>query len=97
MLYTSLPVVMLGCLDQDVAPTKAVRFPGLYYPGMAKLWFSRKVFSNFAIHGLVTSLVLVGFLMGTSYEWPCICMLALLDFIVIVLVFSYSYYLLIEL
>ena len=62
--YTSLPVVIMGAMDQDVTPLTATRFPGLYYPGIAKLWFSRKVFSNFAIHGLVTSLVLIGFIMG---------------------------------
>ena len=45
------------------------RFPGLYHPGPAKLWFSRKVFSNFAIHGLITSLILVGFVMG-KYRSP---------------------------
>ena len=62
--YTSLPVVIMGTMDQDVTPRTATRFPGLYYPGIAKLWFSRKVFSNFAIHGLITSLVLIGFIMG---------------------------------
>jgi len=64
VLYTSLPVVLVGCLEQDVPPARATRFPSLYHPGQAQLWFSRRVFSNFAIHGLVTSLVLVGFVMG---------------------------------
>jgi len=54
----------MGAMDQDVTPRTSIRFPGLYYPGLAKLWFSRKVFSNFAIHGLVTSLVLIGTIMG---------------------------------
>jgi hypothetical protein len=66
VLFTSLPVVLLGSLDQDVLPARSIRFPGLYYPGQAKLWFSRRVFSNFAIHGLVTSLVLVGFILGNQ-------------------------------
>merc|ERR1719270_3336226 len=64
VLYTSLPVVMMGCLEQDVPPWRSTRFPALYHPGPAKLWFSRKVFSNFAIHGLITSLILVGFVMA---------------------------------
>ena len=70
--YTSLPVVIMGAIDQDVTPITATRFPGLYYPGMAKLWFSRKVFSNFAIHGLVTSLVLIGFIMGKTRNYSMV-------------------------
>ena len=70
--YTSLPVVIMGTMDQDVTPRTATRFPGLYYPGIAKLWFSRKVFSNFAIHGLITSPVLIGFIMGKIGFYACV-------------------------
>ena len=73
--YTSLPVVIMGTMDQDVTPRTATRFPGLYYPGIAKLWFSRKVFSNFAIHGLITSLVLIGFIMGKIGFSACVATL----------------------
>lgn len=64
MLYTSAPVVMLGALEQDVRPSTAVRFPCLYYPGIHRLWFSRRAFARYAIHGLATSLVLIGIIMG---------------------------------
>ena len=66
LFYTSLPVIIMGSLDQDVKPTLAIRYPSLYYPGIAKLWFSRKVFSNFAIHGLVTSLIITSFALGKT-------------------------------
>ena len=66
LFYTSLPVIIMGSLDQDVKPALAVRYPSLYYPGIAKLWFSRKVFSNFAIHGLVTSLIITSFALGKT-------------------------------
>lgn len=58
----------MGSLDQDVRPALAVRHPSLYYPGIAKLWFSRKVFSNFAIHGLVTSLIITSFALGKNFN-----------------------------
>jgi magnesium-transporting ATPase (P-type) len=64
MLYTSAPVVMLGALEQDVTPGTAVRYPGLYQPGLHRIWFSRKFFARYAIHGLATSLVLIGIIMG---------------------------------
>ena len=64
MLYTSSPIVMLGGLDQDVAPRLATRYPRLYQPGRTRMWFSRKVFAESAIHGLATSLVLICMIMG---------------------------------
>ena len=64
VFFTSLPVVILGGLEQDVLPATAARYPALYWPGIVKLWFSRNVFSVFAIHGLVTSLIIIGFCMG---------------------------------
>lgn len=66
LFYTSLPVIIMATLDQDLGPALAARYPALYHPGLAKLWFSRKVFSNFAIHGLVTSLILTGTCLGKS-------------------------------
>ena len=66
MFYTSLPVIIMATLDQDLAPSLAIRYPATYHPGIAKLWFSRKVFSNFAIHGLITSLILTGVCLGKA-------------------------------
>ena len=66
MLYTAAPVVMLGALEQDLTPTTALRYPGLYQPGLQHLWFSRKVFATYAIHGLITSLALIGVTMGKT-------------------------------
>ena len=66
LFYTSLPVIIMATLDQDLAPSLAIRYPATYYPGIAKLWFSRKVFSNFAIHGLITSLILTGVCLGKA-------------------------------
>ena len=54
----------MGGLDQDVNPRMAARYPRLYYPGRQRMWFSRKVFAESAIHGLITSLVLICIAMG---------------------------------
>ena len=76
MLYTAAPVVMLGALEQDLTPTTALRYPGLYQPGLQHLWFSRKVFATYAIHGLITSLALIGVTMGkTTKKKLCVCMI----------------------
>ena len=64
VFFTSLPVVILGGREQDVLPATAARYPALYWPGIVKLWISRNVFTVFAIHGLVTSLIIIGFCMG---------------------------------
>jgi len=71
MIYTSAPVVMLGSLEQDVSPRTSVRYPRLYEPGIARLWFSRQEFAQFAIHGLITSLILIGVIMGNSCSTLC--------------------------
>ena len=72
MLYTAAPVIMLGALEQDVTPTTALRYPGLYQPGLQHLWFSRKVFATYAIHGLITSLALIGVTMGKTKKTLCL-------------------------
>ena len=68
MLYTSAPVVIMGGLDQDVNPRMAARYPRLYQPGRKHMWFSRKVFAESAIHGLITSLVLICMIMGKKMK-----------------------------
>ncbi|XP_063815685.1 phospholipid-transporting ATPase IC-like [Pseudophryne corroboree] len=57
VLYTSLPVLLVGLMDQDVSDKLSLRFPRLYIPGQKDLLFNYKKFFLSLFHGIVTSLV----------------------------------------
>ena len=57
VLYTSLPVLAVGILDQDVCDTLSCRYPLLYTPGLQNLFFNSRQFAFAALHGVATSLV----------------------------------------
>ncbi|KAK8734413.1 hypothetical protein OTU49_006178, partial [Cherax quadricarinatus] len=55
LFYTSLPVLCLGIMDQDVDDYFSRRFPKLYTPGHHNTFFNKRVFLWSALHGAVTS------------------------------------------
>ncbi|NXC73491.1 AT8B1 ATPase, partial [Anhinga anhinga] len=58
VLYSSLPVLLVGLLDQDVSDKLSLRFPRLYILGQKDLLFNYKKFFLSLLHGAVTSLVI---------------------------------------
>ncbi|NWJ01477.1 AT8B1 ATPase, partial [Crypturellus undulatus] len=58
VLYTSLPVLLVGLLDQDVSDSLSLRFPRLYVLGQQDLLFNYKKFFVSLIHGVITSLMI---------------------------------------
>ncbi|XP_077648368.1 phospholipid-transporting ATPase IC isoform X2 [Urocitellus parryii] len=58
VLYSSLPVLLMGLLDQDVSDKLSLRFPGLYVVGQRDLLFNYKKFFISLLHGILTSMVL---------------------------------------
>ncbi|KAG8599191.1 hypothetical protein GDO81_002926 [Engystomops pustulosus] len=58
VLYTSLPVLLVGLLDQDVSDKLSLRFPRLYIPGQKDLLFNYKKFFLSLFHGVATSLII---------------------------------------
>lgn len=58
VLYSSLPVLLVGLMDQDVSDKLSLRFPRLYIPGQKDLLFNYKKFFLSLFHGLVTSLII---------------------------------------
>ncbi|KAM6217827.1 phospholipid-transporting ATPase IC [Rhynchocyon petersi] len=58
VLYSSLPVLLMGLLDQDVSDKLSLRFPRLYMVGQRDLLFNYKKFFVSLLHGVLTSLVL---------------------------------------
>ncbi|RMB92545.1 hypothetical protein DUI87_31045 [Hirundo rustica rustica] len=58
VLYSSLPVLLVGLLDQDVSDKLSLRFPRLYVLGQRDLLFNYKKFFLSLLHGAVTSLII---------------------------------------
>lgn len=58
VMYTSLPVLMMGVFDQDVNEYYSLRYPKLYAPGIEDSMFNKKVFAWSIAEGFITSLVL---------------------------------------
>ncbi|XP_072462060.1 phospholipid-transporting ATPase IC [Notamacropus eugenii] len=58
VLYSSLPVLLVGLLDQDVSDKLSLRFPSLYIVGQKDLLFNYKKFFISLFHGILTSLIL---------------------------------------
>ncbi|NWX90245.1 AT8B1 ATPase, partial [Nothoprocta pentlandii] len=58
VLYTSLPVLLVGLLDQDVSDRLSLRFPRLYVLGQKDLLFNYRKFFVSLIHGIITSLII---------------------------------------
>ncbi|MBN3279418.1 AT8B1 ATPase, partial [Polyodon spathula] len=57
VLYSSLPVLLVGLLDQDVNDKLSLRFPKLYVPGQEGQLFNYKNFFISLFHGIYTSLI----------------------------------------
>ncbi|XP_023386939.1 phospholipid-transporting ATPase IC [Pteropus vampyrus] len=58
VLYSSLPVLLMALLDQDVSDKLSLRFPGLYIVGQRDLLFNYKRFFVSLLHGVLTSMIL---------------------------------------
>ena len=64
MIFTSLPVLVLGILDQDVDEATCLRYPKLYVPGQQNRLFNVKVF----LLSLFNAIVVSTFLYFFAYE-----------------------------
>ncbi|KAL6097333.1 atp8b1 [Pungitius sinensis] len=58
LAYSSLPVLLVGLLDQDVNDKLSLKFPKLYVPGQQGLLFNYKNFFISLFHGIFTSLII---------------------------------------
>lgn len=77
VIYTSLPVVVLGILDQDVDENNCYRHPKLYIAGQKNLNFNMPIFIRSLLKGIYVALILFFVLFGIvgfnttpeGYEW----------------------------
>uniref|UniRef100_A0A8C4QUV2 Phospholipid-transporting ATPase n=1 Tax=Eptatretus burgeri TaxID=7764 RepID=A0A8C4QUV2_EPTBU len=58
IVYTSLPVLAMGCFDQDVKEQWSLVYPKLYSPGQFNRLFNKKQFFICTSRGIYTSIVL---------------------------------------
>ncbi|XP_078265670.1 phospholipid-transporting ATPase IC [Rhinoraja longicauda] len=58
VLYSSLPVLVVGVLDQDVTDKLSLRFPKLYIPGQKGSYFNFTKFFLSLFHGIVVSMII---------------------------------------
>ncbi|XP_027008475.2 phospholipid-transporting ATPase IC isoform X1 [Tachysurus fulvidraco] len=58
VLYSSLPVLLVGLLDQDVNDKLSLRFPRLYLPGQQGSLFNYRNFFISLFNGIFTSLII---------------------------------------
>uniref|UniRef100_A0A672HUM7 Phospholipid-transporting ATPase n=1 Tax=Salarias fasciatus TaxID=181472 RepID=A0A672HUM7_SALFA len=58
LCYSSLPILLVGLLDQDVNDRLSLKFPKLYLPGQQGLLFNYKNFFISLFHGIFVSLII---------------------------------------
>lgn len=58
LCYSSLPVLLVGLLDQDVNDKLSLKFPKLYVPGQQGALFNYKNFFISLFHGIFVSLTI---------------------------------------
>ncbi|KAG7235609.1 hypothetical protein INR49_002419 [Caranx melampygus] len=58
LCYSSLPVLLVGLLDQDVNDKLSLKFPKLYLPGQQGTLFNYKNFFISLFHGIFVSLII---------------------------------------
>ncbi|GBG85508.1 hypothetical protein CBR_g40147 [Chara braunii] len=57
VMFTALPVIVVGIFDQDVDATRAKEFPQLYRAGIKNLYFNWPVLARWLFFGVYQSLV----------------------------------------
>ncbi|CAG9333982.1 unnamed protein product [Blepharisma stoltei] len=65
VIFTSLPIVVLGSFDRDLDKEAILSRPTLYMDGIYKKLFNFKVFLKWSFTSILHSLVLFGFLQGS--------------------------------
>lgn len=68
LVFTSLPVIMLGSLDQDVRAPALMKFPQTYTPGREGKLYTRMQFWFACIDGIYQSIVCFS-IPAASYYW----------------------------
>ncbi|KZV76767.1 phospholipid-translocating P-type ATPase [Peniophora sp. CONT] len=85
LVFTSLPVIILGAFDQDVNAKAAMAFPQLYIRGIRGLEYTRTKFWLYMADGLYQSAIIFFFpyliwTIGTPMSWNGRAMESLYDF-----------------
>ncbi|CAG0920549.1 unnamed protein product [Notodromas monacha] len=68
LFYTSMPVLALAVLEQDVNDVYSMRYPKLYTPGLKGLLFNKVEFFKSVLMGVITSAALFFVTWGTYQD-----------------------------
>ena len=68
VLFTGVPVIVYGFLEQDVKPETALKFPQLYIPGQRKSNFNARVACFWGLDATVHTLIVFFIPMGALSE-----------------------------
>ncbi|KAL5759658.1 hypothetical protein ACOSQ2_018496 [Xanthoceras sorbifolium] len=66
VIFTSMPVIMLGLFDKDVSASLSKKYPELYKEGMKNVFFTWRVVAIWAFFSVYQSLVLYHFVAISS-------------------------------
>ncbi|XXG48466.1 hypothetical protein AAC387_Pa02g2908 [Persea americana] len=66
VIFTALPVIILGLFDKDVSASLSKKYPGLYKEGIRNSFFKWKVVAVWAFFSFYQSLVLYNFTVAAS-------------------------------
>ncbi|KAL3686628.1 hypothetical protein R1sor_009202 [Riccia sorocarpa] len=69
-VFTSLPICVVGTIDQDVSADDCVKHPELYRGGHRKELFNRKLITAWLLNSVYVSLVIFFFPLGLFYLDP---------------------------
>jgi phospholipid-transporting ATPase len=65
-IFTSLPVVVLGCMDKDISPKLIISNPRLYTEGILSKVLNMRVFIEWTIVSIIHSVILYTLIVITS-------------------------------
>lgn len=66
VIFTTLPVIMVGVFEKDVSASTSIRFPELYKEGIGNTFFKLTVWLKLALFSLFQSLVVYNFVVASS-------------------------------
>ncbi|KAK4261232.1 hypothetical protein QN277_004260 [Acacia crassicarpa] len=66
VIFTALPVIVVGLFDKDVSASLSRKYPGLYMEGIRNVFFKRSVVATWAFFSIYQSLILFNFVILPS-------------------------------
>ena len=69
VVFTSLPIVILGIMDKDLPGDKILAHPPLYTTGIMSRLFNAKIFLRWVLAAIIQTLLIFGLIVGLSLHF----------------------------